>query len=158
MLANTHALFYNVLDFPQAGTKVSNCASQVVAEFFGPDAGAERRCAGRDGRVQARLNNIRDAIAVAQWADALPHILETIRIYGLDKCQDATFGHIQELADDKLALHNLGSLMFQEAASILAEIRGWCGELSGAEKTLFKMVNACSAFWRFIKQEKFYGM
>lgn len=133
----------------------------MVAEFFYPASGSQGEqavAAKRSVHVQTRLNNIRDAIAVTQWADALPHILVTIGGYDLSRCQDANYTAMQSLAADKLALDSLGSLGFQEAASVLEEVRQCCGELSGTEKLLFKQVNACSAFWNFIKQEKFYGM
>ena len=52
--------------------------AQVVAEYFYPVSGGQGQqavAAERSVRVQTRLNNIRDAIAVTQWADALPHVL-----------------------------------------------------------------------------------
>lgn len=135
--------------------------SQVVAEFFYPVSGSEGQqavAAERSTRVQTRLNNIRDAIAVTQWADALPHILQAIQSYGLTSCQDEDFEAMQCLADDKLAPGTLRSLGFTEAAGILEEVLCSCGELSGPEKVLFKKIKGCSAFWNFVKQEKFYGM
>ncbi len=138
------------------------CAvSQVVAEYFYPAADPHREqavTAQRSIRVVTRLNNIKDAIAVTQWADALPHILITIEGYGLSKCQDDSFKTMQNLAQGKLALDTLSTLGFQEAAGVLESVRQCCGELSGPEKMLFRRVNACNAFWSFIKQEKFYGM
>ncbi len=134
---------------------------QVVAEYFYPAADPHREqavTAQRSIRVVTRLNNIKDAIAVTQWADALPHILITIEGYGLSKCQDASFKTMQNLAQGKLALDTLSTLGFQEAAGVLESVRQCCGELSGPEKMLFRRVNACNAFWSFIKQEKFYGM
>jgi len=134
---------------------------QVVAEYFYPAADPHREqavTAQRSIRVVTRLNNIKDAIAVTQWADALPHILITIEGYGLSKCQDDSFKTMQHLAQGKLALDTLSTLGFQEAAGVLESVRQCCGELSGPEKMLFRRVNACNAFWSFIKQEKFYGM
>ncbi|DBB07627.1 TPA: neuromuscular junction development [Trebouxia sp. C0006] len=134
---------------------------QVVAEYFYPAADPHREqavTAQRSIRVVTRLNNIKDAIAVTQWADALPHILITIKGNGLSKCQDASFKTMQNLAQGKLALDTLSTLGFQEAAGVLESVRQCCGELSGPEKMLFRRVNACNAFWSFIKQEKFYGI
>ena len=134
---------------------------QVVAEYFYPASdpqGEQVATAQRSVRVVTRLNNIRDAIAVTQWADALPHILITIEGYGLISCQDDSFKAMQTLAQGKLALDTLSRLGFREAAGVLESVRQCCGELSGPEKMLFKSVNACNAFWSFIKQEKFYGM
>ena len=134
---------------------LSTLLLQTVAKFFRPVG--PLGLGELDARVQARLNNIRDAIAVTQWADTLPHILTTVETYSLRSCQDGTFDCVQALAF-QLDTHSLGALGFQEAASILRDIREHCGELSGAEKLLFKTVNACAAFWAFIKQEKFFGM
>ena len=134
---------------------------QAVAEFFYPvsDAQGERAMsAQRSVRVQTRLNDIRDAIAVTQWADALPHILITIQGFDLTSCQDQDFSTMQCLAEEKLTPNVLSSLGFREAASILEEVRQCCGELSGPEKLLFNKLKGCSAFWNFVKQEKFYGM
>ena len=134
--------------------------SQVVAEFFYPASGAQGQqavAAERSIRVQTRLNNIRDAIAVTQWADALPNILQAIQSYGLSSCQDDDFEAMQSLADDQLAPDTLRKLGFTEAASVLEEVVCCCGELSGPEKELFKKIKGCSAFWNFVKQEKFHG-
>lgn len=134
---------------------------QVVAEFFYPASdpqGQQAVSVQRSIRVQTRLNNIRDAIAVIQWADALPHILITIQSYGLTRCQDDDFRAMQTLADSKLEPGVLSNLGFTEAASMLEEVQQCCGELSGAEKVLFKKITGCSAFFAFVKQEKFYGV
>ena len=138
----------------------SQCAPQVVAEFFYPVSGPRGQqavAAERSIRVQTRLNNIRDAIAVTQWADALPNILQAIQSYDLSSCQDEDFEAMQSLADDQLAPGTLRNLGFTEAASVLEEVVRCCGELSGPEKELFKKIHGCSAFWNFVKQEKFYG-
>ena len=134
---------------------------QVVAEFFFPTGGQSADNAVAEQRsmaVQRRLSNIKDAIAVTQWAAAAPHILLTVEGHGLQQCQDDNFNIMQALAQDKLALQNLGQLDFQQAAGILEQIRQCCGDLSGAEKLLFKEINACHAFWSFIEQEQFFGM
>ena len=107
--------------------------------------------------VQTRLNHLRDAIAVTQWANALPHILVTVEGYDLQECQDEGYRAMEALAQDKLALQSVSTLGFQDAAKVLEEVRQCCGDLSGAEKMLFQQVNACTAFWSFIKQERFYG-
>jgi len=132
----------------------------VVAEFFYPSGphGEQAAPAERSMRVLTRQRNIQDAIALTQWGEALPHILTTIEGYGLSRCLDDDFSSMQTLAVGSLAPDTLSSLGFQEAASVLESIRQCCNELSGPEKMLFKSVNACSAFWNFIKQEKFYGM
>lgn len=135
--------------------------SQVVAEFFYPVSraqGQQAAAAERSMRVQTRLNNIRDAIAVTQWADALPDILQAIQSYDLRSCKDEDFEAMQRLAADKLAPGTFRNLGFREAATILEEVRRCCGELSGPEKVLFKKLKGCSAFWNFVKQEKFHGM
>ena len=134
---------------------------QVVAEYFYPLSGGQGQqavAAERSVRVQTRLNNIRDAIAVTQWADALPHVLQTIQGYGLTSCQDVDFEAMQSLADGQLAPGTLRDLGFAEAASVLEQVVRCCGELSGPEKELFKKIKGCSAFWNFVKQEKFHGM
>ena len=134
---------------------------QVVAEYFYPVSGGQGQqavAAKRSVRVQTRLNNIRDAIAVTQWANALPHVLQTIQGYGLSSCQDEDFEAMQSLADGQLAPGTLRNLGFTEAASVLEEVVRCCGELSGPEKELFKKIKGCSAFWNFVKQEKFHGM
>lgn len=134
---------------------------QVVAEFFYPVSGGQGQqavAAERTVRVQTRLNNIRDAIAVTQWADALPNVLQTIEGYGLTSCQDEDFETMQSLADGQLALGTLRNLGFTEAASVLEEVVRCCGELSGPKKELFKKIKGCCAFWNFVKQEKFHGV
>ena len=141
-------------------TLKASVLSQVVAEFFYPVSGARGQqavAAERSIRVQTRLNNIRDAIAVTQWADALPNLLQAIQIYGLSCCQDEDYEAMQSLADDQLAPGTLQNLGFTQAASVLEQVVCCCGELSGPEKELFKKIHGCSAFWNFVKQEKFYG-
>ena len=112
----------------------------------------------RDLAVQRRLNNIKDAIAVTQWADAAPQILLAVDGYKLHQCQDEDYEIMQSLAQNQLALPNLGQLDFHRAANVLEQTRQCCGDLSGSEKLLFKEVNASHAFWHFIQQEKFFGM
>ena len=140
--------------------EASRVLLQAVAEFFYPVSaqGQQAAAAERSMRVQTRLNNIRDAIAVTQWADALPDILQAIQSYDLTSCQDEDFEAMQRLAEDKLAPGTFRNLGFREAAAILEEVRACCGELSGPEKVLFKKIKGCSAFWNFVKQEKFHGV
>ena len=127
--------------------EASRVLLQAVAEFFYPVSAQGQQAAAAER-----------SIAVTQWADALPDILQAIQSYDLTSCQDEDFEAMQRLAEDKLAPGTFRNLGFREAAAILEEVRACCGELSGPEKVLFKKIKGCSAFWNFVKQEKFHGV